>query len=245
MASIEVLAFDRSRLLSDVTRVVSEHHLNIVASSSQTAPDRVSRMRFDVRTGRPGHLDSLLSSLKHLDGVFDAFRTSARPKGLTTGGGGADRTRRRYDAPAGTHDVLWPESEPVGGPGGRLRRPGRRAGFGLALTPLFEDARLFHRGIGGESEVVNKEMYEFTDRSGRPLALRPEGTAPVVRAFVQHHPPVPWKAWYVTPAFRYEEPQAGRYRQHHQVGVEVLGPRTPISTSRSSPWPPASTPIWA
>jgi len=75
VASIEVLAFDRSRLLSDVTRVVSEHHLNIVASSSQTAPDRVSRMRFDVELADPGHLDSLLNSLKHLDGVFDAFRT--------------------------------------------------------------------------------------------------------------------------------------------------------------------------
>jgi len=75
VASIEVLAFDRSRLLSDVTRVVSEHHLNIVASSSQTTPDRVSRMRFDVELADPGHLDSLLNSLKHLDGVFDAFRT--------------------------------------------------------------------------------------------------------------------------------------------------------------------------
>ena len=75
MASIEVLAFDRSRLLSDVTRVVSEHHLNIVASSSQTAPDRVSRMRFDVELADPGHLDSLLSSLKHLDGVFDVDTT--------------------------------------------------------------------------------------------------------------------------------------------------------------------------
>jgi GTP pyrophosphokinase len=81
VASIEVLAFDRSRLLSDVTRVVSEHHLNIVASSSQTAPDRVSRMRFDVELADPGHLDSLLSSLKHLDGVFDAFRTLPGRKG--------------------------------------------------------------------------------------------------------------------------------------------------------------------
>jgi len=81
VASIEVLAFDRSRLLSDVTRVVSEHHLNIVASSSQTAPDRVSRMRFDVELADPGHLDSLLSSLKHLDGVFDAFRSLPGRKG--------------------------------------------------------------------------------------------------------------------------------------------------------------------
>ena len=81
VASIEVLAFDRSRLLSDVTRVVSEHHLNIVSSSSQTAPDRVSRMHFDVELADPGHLESLLSSLKHLDGVFDAFRTLPGRKG--------------------------------------------------------------------------------------------------------------------------------------------------------------------
>ncbi len=70
-------------------------------------------------------------------------------------------------------------------------------------------------------------MYEFEDRGGRTLALRPEGTAPVVRAFVQHRPPLPWKAWYATPAFRYERPQAGRYRQHHQLGVEALGPADP------------------
>ena len=75
VASVEVLAFDRSRLLADVTRVVSEHHLNIVASSSHTAPDRVSRMHFDVELADPQHLDSLLASLKHLDGVFDAYRS--------------------------------------------------------------------------------------------------------------------------------------------------------------------------
>jgi GTP pyrophosphokinase len=81
VASVEVLAFDRSRLLADVTRVVSEHHLNIVASSSHTAPDRVSRMHFDVELADPGHLDSLLSSLKQLDGVFDAYRTLPGRKG--------------------------------------------------------------------------------------------------------------------------------------------------------------------
>ncbi len=97
------------------------------------------------------------------------------------------------------------------------------AGYGLAHTPIFEDVRVFKRGIGEDSDVVGKEMYEFEDRGGRAMALRPEGTASVVRAFVQHRPPVPWKAWYVTPAFRYERPQRGRYRQHHQLGVEVLG----------------------
>jgi histidyl-tRNA synthetase len=70
-------------------------------------------------------------------------------------------------------------------------------------------------------------MYVFTDRGNRTHALRPEGTAPVVRAFIQHSPTTPWKAWYVTPAFRYERPQKGRYRQHHQLGVEVLGTDDP------------------
>ncbi len=130
-------------------------------------------------------------------------------------------------APTGTHDVLWPESSRWEALLARFSARARRAGFGLTLTPMFEDARLFRRGIGESSDVVNKEMYEFDDRGGRALALRPEGTASVVRAFVQHHPPTPWKAWYVTPAFRYERPQAGRYRQHHQLGVEVLGTEDP------------------
>ncbi len=92
---------------------------------------------------------------------------------------------------------------------------------------MFESVRVFRRGIGEQSEVVGKEMYEFEDRGGRMLALRPEGTASLVRTYVQHRPNLPWKAWYVTPAFRYERPQAGRYRQHHQLGVEALGPSDP------------------
>jgi histidyl-tRNA synthetase len=130
-------------------------------------------------------------------------------------------------APAGTHDVLWPESTRWERLVAEFSRRARRAGFGLVLSPMFEDAQLFRRGIGDESDVVRKEMYEFADRGGRDVALRPEGTASVVRAFVQHHPPVPWKAWYVTPAFRYERPQAGRYKQHHQLGAEVLGTDDP------------------
>jgi histidyl-tRNA synthetase len=130
-------------------------------------------------------------------------------------------------APAGTHDVLWPESSRWETLLALFAARARRAGFGLTITPMFEDARLFHRGIGDDSDVVNKEMYEFSDRGGRALALRPEGTAPVVRAFAQHHPTTPWKAWYATPAFRYERPQAGRYRQHHQLGVEALGTEDP------------------
>ena len=97
-----------------------------------------------------------------------------------------------------------------------------RAGYGMVSTPLFEDVGVFSR-VGEGTDVVRKEMYDFEDKGGRRLALRPEGTAPVVRAWVEHRPPLPWKTWYVAPAFRYERPQAGRYRQHLQLGIEVLG----------------------
>jgi histidyl-tRNA synthetase len=98
-----------------------------------------------------------------------------------------------------------------------------RAGYGLVVSPLFEDVGVFAR-LGEGTDVVSKEMYDFTDKGDRHLALRPEGTASVVRAWAQHRPPLPFKAWYAAPNFRYERAQAGRYRQHHQVGVEVLGP---------------------
>ncbi len=130
-------------------------------------------------------------------------------------------------APSGTHDVLWPESTRWEAVLAAFAARVEAAGYGMTHTPIFEDVRVFRRGIGEGSDVVGKEMYEFEDRGGRHLALRPEGTAPMVRAFVQHRPPLPWKAWYATPAFRYERPQAGRYRQHHQLGVEALGPSDP------------------
>jgi histidyl-tRNA synthetase len=90
------------------------------------------------------------------------------------------------------------------------------------LTPIVENYEVFAR-VGETTDVVRKEMYDFVDRGGRRLALRPEGTAPVVRAFVQHHPTTPWKVWYLAPNFRAEQPQAGRYRQHWQLGAEVIG----------------------
>ncbi len=101
-----------------------------------------------------------------------------------------------------------------------------RAGYGLVVSPMFEDVGVFQR-VGEATDVVRKEMYDFEDKGGRHLALRPEGTAPVVRAWVQHRPPLPFKAWYAAPNFRYEHAQAGRYRQHHQLGVEVLGTEDP------------------
>ena len=91
--------------------------------------------------------------------------------------------------PSGTHDVLWPESTRWESLLAIFAGQVERAGYGLAHTPIFEDVRVFRRGIGEGSDVVGKEMYEFEDRGGRTLALRPEGTAPMVRAFVQHRPP--------------------------------------------------------
>ena len=132
-----------------------------------------------------------------------------------------------FQAPTGTRDVLAPESARVESLVARFAHLAHLAGYGLIISPMFEDVGVFRRGVGEASEVVTKEMYEFEDKGGRALALRPEGTASVVRAFVQHRPQVPWKAWYVTPAFRYERPQAGRFRQHHQLGVEVLGSEDP------------------
>ena len=116
------------------------------------------------------------------------------------------------------HDVLWPESARWEATVARFAALVEGAGYGLTVTPILEHAGVFLRGIGEGSEVVGKEMYVFEDRDGQMMALRPEGTAPIARAFVQHHPVPPWKAWYVAPSFRHENPQHGRYRQHHQLG---------------------------
>jgi histidyl-tRNA synthetase len=109
---------------------------------------------------------------------------------------------------------------------GRFGQVVEAAGYGLVVSPMFEDVEVFQR-VGESTDVVRKEMYHFEDKGGRHIALRPEGTASIVRAFVQHRPAVPWKTWYVAPSFRYERPQAGRYRQHHQLGVEAIGTADP------------------
>ncbi|HEV3401775.1 MAG TPA: histidine--tRNA ligase [Acidimicrobiales bacterium] len=131
-----------------------------------------------------------------------------------------------FRSPPGTHDVLPPESARWQELVARFATIVGRAGYSLVVSPVFEDAGVFQR-VGEATDVVRKEMYDFEDKGGRRLALRPEGTAPVVRAWVQHRPPVPFKAWYAAPNFRYEHAQAGRYRQHHQLGVEVLGTEDP------------------
>lgn len=137
-----------------------------------------------------------------------------------------DVSPETFKAPTGTHDVLPPESGRWLALEARFAALAGRAGFGQLRTPVFEDLGVFKR-VGEATDVVRKEMYDFEDRGGRHLALRPEGTAPVVRAYVQHRPTTLWKVWYQAAMFRYERPQAGRYRQHHQFGVEAIGSDDP------------------
>ena len=129
-----------------------------------------------------------------------------------------------FQAPKGTYDVL-PGSAFLGVRDGLLA-PAALAGYGYLEAPVFEDTELFARGVGASTDVVTKEMFSFTDRGDRSLTLRPEGTAGVVRAVVQHglqHGQLPVKVRYAGPMFRAERPQAGRFRQFQQVGVEALG----------------------
>jgi len=134
--------------------------------------------------------------------------------------------RPDFRAPKGTQDVLPPESARWEALLGTFAGVAHTFGYGLVQSPMLEDIGVFQR-LGEGTDVVTKEMYDFLDKGGRHVALRPEGTAPVARAFVEHRPDVPWKVWYATPAFRYERPQAGRSRQHHQVGVECIGTPDP------------------
>jgi len=133
---------------------------------------------------------------------------------------------RQYRAPRGTQDVL-PADQPwwdsVWQTAGRLCDA---FGYARLETPVFEEASLFTRGVGEVTDIVQKEMYVFQDRGGQELALRPEGTAPVCRAYLQHGMhvlPQPVRLWYWCPIFRYDRPQAGRYRQHTQFGIEAIG----------------------
>jgi histidyl-tRNA synthetase len=138
----------------------------------------------------------------------------------------------RLKAPRGTFDVL-----PEAAAGyARLEQAARglfeRAGYGLIETPVFEETELFERGVGDSTDIVRKEMFTFEDQGGRSLTLRPEGTAPICRAYVEHgmHKLAqPVKLWYLGPFFRHERPQAGRYREFHQVGAEAIGTDSPLA----------------
>jgi histidyl-tRNA synthetase len=137
---------------------------------------------------------------------------------------------QRIQAPRGTNDVLpdvaakWAQLEAT------AAKILARAGYGRIETPTFEATHLFSRTVGEATDVVQKEMYTFSDYGGDSLTLRPEGTAPVVRAYLEHgmhKEPQPVKLWYLSHFFRYERPQAGRYRQFAQVGIEAIGSEDP------------------
>lgn len=135
-----------------------------------------------------------------------------------------------FQAPRGTRDLLPAEHRVRDQIVAAAREQARLCGYGFIEPPTFESADLYARGVGEATDIVEKEMYVFEDRGGDRLALRPEGTASVCRAYLQHgmaNLPQPVKLAYVAPMFRYERPQAGRFRQHTQFGVEALGVRDP------------------
>jgi histidyl-tRNA synthetase len=131
-----------------------------------------------------------------------------------------------FQAPKGVPDYLPPESAEFVAVRDGLLATARLAGYGDIELPIFEDTALFARGVGESTDVVSKEMYTFADRGERSVTLRPEGTAGVMRAVIEHgldRGALPVKLCYAGPFFRYERPQAGRYRQLQQVGVEAIG----------------------
>jgi len=135
-----------------------------------------------------------------------------------------------YKAPRGTSDILPEEQGYWRYIEDRATALCRLYGYQRLDTPVFEDFQLFARSIGEGTDIVTKEMYTFEDRSGNTLALRPEGTAPVCRAYLEHglgSLPRPVKLYYLAAIFRYERPQAGRYRQHYQFGFEAIGDAAP------------------
>jgi histidyl-tRNA synthetase len=135
--------------------------------------------------------------------------------------------------PRGTRDLLPPETRLWASTEAAFRRVFEAYGYGEIRTPIFEATELFVRGIGEHTDIVGKEMYSFKDRKDRSLTLRPEGTAPVVRAYLEHAlgkgESGEAKLYYIGPMFRYERPQAGRYRQFFQAGVEAIGFDDPLA----------------
>ncbi len=132
----------------------------------------------------------------------------------------------RFQAPKGVSEYFPPRSFGFEVVRDRLLAPAKAAGYQLIELPIFEDTELFARGVGGSTDVVMKEMYTFEDRGGRSISLRPEGTAGVMRAVIEHgldRGQLPIKLFYAGPFFRAERPQAGRYRQFYQAGVEAIG----------------------
>lgn len=134
--------------------------------------------------------------------------------------------------PKGTNDILPDISYRWNFLESTIHNIAKNFGFHEIRTPIFEHTELFTHGVGDATDIVEKEMYTFVDRGGRSLALRPEGTASVVRAYLEHSlhkKEERLKVYYIGPMFRYEKPQAGRFRQHHQFGLEIFGESSPLA----------------
>ena len=134
--------------------------------------------------------------------------------------------------PRGTLDILPAETRAWRYVEDMIRKEAAASGFEEIRFPTFESTELFDRGVGGTTDIVQKEMYTFLDKGGRSITLRPEGTAGAARAFLEHglfNEPLPQKTCYITSCYRYEKPQSGRYREFHQFGVEVFGTPAPAA----------------
>jgi len=142
----------------------------------------------------------------------------------------------KYQAPRGTFDILPADARARKRIEAVAAAIFARAGYDSIATPAFEDTELFERGVGRSTDIVSKEMFTFEDKGGRSITLRPEGTAPICRAYLEHgmHKLAqPVKLSYVGPFFRHERPQAGRYRQFHQIGAEAIGTDSPLADAEA------------
>src|SRR6478672_5145407 len=137
----------------------------------------------------------------------------------------------RFKAPRGTADALPADAAARARVDQTAREILERGGYSRIETPVFEDTELFARGVGGSTDIVRKEMFTFEDKGGRSITLRPESTASIVRAYLEHGMqklPQPVKLWWYGPLFRHERPQAGRFRQFTQLDVEAIGSDSPL-----------------
>lgn len=137
----------------------------------------------------------------------------------------------RFQAPRGTADALPADAAARARIEATARELLERAGYARIETPVFEDTELFARGVGGSTDIVRKEMFTFEDKGGRSITLRPEATASIARAYIEHGMqklPQPVKVWWYGPLFRHERPQAGRFRQFTQLDAEVIGSDSPL-----------------
>ncbi len=154
----------------------------------------------------------------------------------------------RYTHITGMNDVLFEDQRYWRHILDRVRHVTDLYGYRRIDVPIMEVTSLFVRGVGEGTDIVEKEMYSFEDRDGAQISLRPEFTAGIMRAYIEdglHVLPAPLKIWTTGPIFRHEKPQAGRYRQHSQFDIEVIGRWTRRWTSRSSMWPGACSATWA